>query len=548
MNETREFAVLPMAHECDEALHERIKELHLIYRLSDLTQDPDWSLEQLLHAVAAILPEGWRYPDDACAAVTLAGQVFTSDNYRETPWQQRSPISVDGSAVGEVVVGYLSPHPAANDGPFAAEERSLLAEIAMRIGRFVERAWTQETLRHNEARYRGLFEHAPIAIFEQDFSAVKQRIDQLRREGVRDFRAFFDAHPAVVTECIQQVRFLDWSRASLAMYGARNEDELQVGLEILVPVGARRLFVDELVWIAQGRTAFEWEGINCKLDGKPFNIRLHWAAEPGYEQSLARVLVTIEDITEVKRLQQAMIRSERLAAMGQITAVLAHEVQNPLQAIHTNLELLSSALLEADEQEECLAICLSEVERLREMTHNVLSLSSVQPQAFSTVSIRDVWRKAQHLLSEQMRRAGVEVLVDLPEDLPPVHGLAEHLGQVLINLALNAIDSMPNGGQMRIAGQAREGWLEITFANDGPPIPPEHLARLFDPFFTTKPSGAGLGLFVSHGIVQQHGGDLSVANLSEEQGVCFTISLPAAAEQKSPIEASTGAARMSSRE
>jgi signal transduction histidine kinase len=154
-----------------------------------------------------------------------------------------------------------------------------------------------------------------------------------------------------------------------------------------------------------------------------------------------------------------------------------------------------------------------------------------------------VWRKAQHLLGEQMRSAGVDVLVNLPEDLPSVHGSVEQLGQVLINLALNAIDSMPNGGQMRIAGQAREGWLEITFANDGPPVPSEHLARLFDPFFTTKPSGAGLGLFVSHGIVQQHGGDLSVANLPEDQGVCFTIGLPAAAEQGSASETPAGAAR-----
>jgi signal transduction histidine kinase len=528
MSEKRELVVLPLQHATDDVLRERVKELRLIYSLSELAQDPAMTVERFLPALAAILPAGWRYPDDACAAVTLAGQVFASDNYRETPWQQRSTISVDGSAVGEVVVGYLSPHPDADDGPFAAEERSLLAEVAQRIGRFVERARTQEALRHNESRYRGLFEHAPIAIFEQDFSAVKQRIDQLRREGVRDFRAFFAAHPAVVTECIQQVRFLTWSRASLAMYGARNQDELRVGLECLVPADARRFFVDELVWIAQGRTAFEWEGINCKLDGEPFNIRLHWAAEPGYEQSLARVLVTIEDITEVKRLQQAMIRSERLAAMGQITAVLAHEVQNPLQAIHTNLELLSSALLEPDEQEECLAICLSEVERLREMTSNVLVMSRIQPESFQAVSIWEVWQKTTHLLAEQIRSAGIEVVIDLPQDLPAVYGLAEQLGQVMINLTLNAIDSMPNGGQLHIAGRASDGWLEITCTNSGPPIAPEHLRRLFDPFFTTKPSGAGLGLFVSHGIVQQHGGDLSVANLPKDQGVSFTITLPTA--------------------
>lgn len=531
MNETRELAAPPFGSECDEVLRERIKELRLIYRLSDLTQDPDRSLEQLLLAVAALLPEGWRYADDACAAIAYGGQVFSSDNYRETAWQLRCAIWVDGQVAGEVIVGYLSPHPDGDDGPFAAEERNLLAEVARRIGRLVERSLAQQALRHNEARYRGLFEHAPIAFFEQDFSAVKQRIDQFRNQGVRDFRAFFEASPALVTECIQQVRFLAWSKASLAMYGAGNEEELLVGLERLVPPEARHLFVDELVWIAQGRTAFEWEGINCTLSGEPFAIRLHWAAEPGYEQSLARVLVTIEDTTEVKRLQAAMIRTERLAAMGQITAVLAHEVQNPLQAIYTNLELLQSGLLEPDEAEECLALSLSEVQRLREMTRNVLNLSSVQTQSFRAVSVQDVWRNAQHLLGEQIRSAGIEVSTDLPDDLPPVHGLTEQLSQVFINLALNAIDSMPQGGQMRIAGQAVGGAVEITVANDGPPIARAHLARLFDPFFTTKPGGAGLGLFVSHGIVQQHGGELSAANLPGGQGVCFTISLPAAAGQ-----------------
>lgn len=539
MSEKCETVALSLEDATDEALRERIKELRLIYRLSELTHDPATTVERFLPAVAAILPAGWRYSDDACAAISLEGQVFATSNYRETPWQRRSLIMVDGSAAGEVIVGYLSAHPESDDGPFYWEEHSLLDEIAWRIGRFVERARVQEMLRHNEARYRGLFEHTPLAVFEQDFSAVRQRINQLGREGVRDFRAFFEAHPDLVTECMQQVRFLAWSKASLALYGATSEQELQVSLERLVPAEGQRLFVDELVWIAQGRTAFEWEGINCTLGGEVFNIRLHWSAEPGFEESLARVLVTIEDITEVKRLQQAVIRSERLAAMGQITAVLAHEVQNPLQAIHTNLELLSSALLEPDEQEECLAICLSEVQRLREMTHNVLSMSRVQPQAFGPVSIGELWRKAQHLLGGQMRSAGVDVLVDLSPDLPPVHGLAEQLVQVLINLALNAIESMPNGGQVRIAGQAQGGWLVITFANNSPPIAPQHMQHLFDPFFTTKPSGAGLGLFVSHAIVQQHGGELSAANLPEDQGVCFTIALPTAASQEQ--EPDTGA-------
>jgi signal transduction histidine kinase len=144
----------------------------------------------------------------------------------------------------------------------------------------------------------------------------------------------------------------------------------------------------------------------------------------------------------------------------------------------------------------------------------------------------EVWRKAHHLLGEQLRNADIAVVVDLPDDLPPIYGVAEQLGQVLINLALNALDSMPNGGLLRIACQARAGWLEVTCADNGPAIAAEHLGRVFDPFFTTKPGGVGLGLFVSHGIVQQHGGNLTVANLPEDQGVCFTITLPIAAAQR----------------
>jgi PAS domain S-box-containing protein len=529
MIEKRTLVGLPAEQATAEALCERIKELHLIYSLSELAQEPAITVEQYLHAAVASLPEGWRYAEDACAAITFQGQTVATANYRATAWQQRRAILIEGEAVGEVVIGYLSPHGEAGDALFLAEEHALLAEVARQVGRFVQQARDQETLRHSESRYRGLFEHTPIAVFEQDFSAVKQRIEQLRSEGVRDFRAFFDDHPEEVTACIQQVRFLAWSKASLAMYGASSEEELQVGLERLVPAEAQRLFVDELVWIARGRAAFEWEGINATLGGRPFSVRLHWSAEPGYEQTLERVLVTIEDVTEVKRLQQQMIRSERLAAMGQVTAVLAHEVQNPLQAIHTNLELLSSGLLEPDEQEECLAICMSEVQRLREMTRNVLSMSRVQSEVFQVVWLPDVWQRTQHLLGEQLRSAGIDVTVDLPAGLPAVQGSAEQLGQVLINLTLNAVDSMSNGGQVRLTGLAHNHRLVLTFTNNGPPIPAEHLGRLFEPFFSTKPTGTGLGLFVSQVIVQQHGGDLTVANLPDDQGVRFTITLPAAA-------------------
>ncbi len=512
----------------DAALRERIKELHLIYQLSDLAQDPEIGLVQFLQEAANVLPSGLQYPDDACAAVIVRGQVYASPAFQDAPWHLRSSIRVGGMEVGGVVVAYRSPHPPADEGPFLAEERSLLDETSRRIGLFVERKQEQEALRRSEARYRGLFENSPIAIFEQDFSAVKQQIEQWRSEGVTDFRTLFESRPDLVAQCIALVKFLDFGKASLALYGATNEAELRVGLEQLVPPEARHLFVDELVWIAEGRTAFQWEGINRRFTGEPINIRLHWAAEPGYEDTLARVLVSIEDITEVKRMQQEMIRSERLAAMGQVTAILAHEVQNPLQAIQSNLELIADYPLDTDERDECLRISRHEVERLREMTRNVLNMSRINPEAYRPVRLTQVWQQAHALLGLALRNAAVGTVVDLANDLPAVHGSLEQLAQVLINLILNAIESMPNGGEVQIGGAIGDEHLIVTFRNNGPPIPTEHLPRLFEPFFTTKLSGTGLGLFVSHMIVQQHQGELTAANLPGGQGVQFTMALPLA--------------------
>jgi len=651
----------------EQALQERIKELRLIYLLSDLVQDPELGEQQFLQQAASILPSGWKYSDDACAAITVEGQEFSTDTFQDTPWQQRSGILVQGREVGAVVVGYLTPHPQEVDGPFLEEEHSLVYEVARRIGRLLERKRAEESMRHGEARYRGLFENSPIALFEQDFSAVKLRIDTLRGQGVADFRAFFEAWPEMVSECVSLVQSLDFNKAALELYGAKDKAELQVGLEDLVPAEARRLFIDELVWIAEGRTAFTWEGVNRKLNGELIDIRLHWAAEPDCEECLDRVLVSIEDITarkraesdrqqsearyravseltsdfaftfglnpdgewrtewvtdafgritgfnpdeidlrgswlelvhpadrvaaaeaiqklsigipatfearlqtrdgrlrwvrvhsrpewdaqrqcivrisgagqdinEVKRLEQEMIRTERLAAMGQVTAILAHEVQNPLQALQSNLELIGNFPLEPDEQDECLRMCQDEVNRLREMTRNVLSMSRIQPEAYRPVSIAEVWRKTQELLGQQLRSASIEVVADLPDDLPTVHGSAEQLAQVMINLTLNSIESMPSGGELRIGGRVSDNRLVVALANNGSPIPSDHLPRLFEPFFTTKPTGSGLGLFVSHMIVQQHGADLSVTNLPDGEGVCFTIALPLVG----PSQLSTG--------
>jgi signal transduction histidine kinase len=181
-----------------------------------------------------------------------------------------------------------------------ALERELREAAARRDHRRAE-----EARRQSDTRYRDLFNNAPIPIWEQDFSLVKQRLDELGRQGVADFRAYFRAHPAEVGEFIRLVKIIDANNATLRLYHAGSRAEVISSLSRIIPRSAESAFVGELALIAGGGTEFECEGINYTLDGEPLDIILHWSAAPGYEATLAKVLVSIVDITARKRAEAA---------------------------------------------------------------------------------------------------------------------------------------------------------------------------------------------------------------------------------------------------
>ncbi|MFN8498697.1 MAG: PAS domain S-box protein [Anaerolineae bacterium] len=237
-----------------------------------------------------------------------------------------------------------------------------------------------------------------------------------------------------------------------------------------------------------------------------------------------------QDVTSMKLMEQEMIRAERMAAMGQVAGALAHEVRNPLQAIQANLELLSDFPLEADERDECFRVCKQEVQRLQEITQNVLRLGRLERGAYNPVSMATVCQATLDFLARSIQDAGVQVQLYFPTNLPLVNGSAEQLSQVMLNLVLNSIESMPRGGTLTISAQTEPECVMVAVTNDGPPIPPQNLDRVFEPFFTTKAGGTGLGLFICDTIIRQHGGTLNAANIPDDRGVRFTLAIPVASE------------------
>jgi len=242
------------------------------------------------------------------------------------------------------------------------------------------------------------------------------------------------------------------------------------------------------------------------------------------------------DITERKRMEEYMLRTERLAAMGYMSAVLAHEVKNPLQAIRSYLELMLQFSLDASERQEYLNFCCEEVDRLTEITGRVLGYARPGGQETRPipVSLAALLDQALTLSGDALRRAKVQVDKHLPIDLPPVLVIPNQVTQALLNLTLNASEAMSEGGWLDIGAWVEGSQVVLAMANDGPPIAEEHLTHLFDPFFTTKADGVGLGLYVSQSVIQQQGGSLSAENLPAGRGIVFKLRLPLAPVSELP--------------
>jgi two-component system NtrC family sensor kinase len=251
--------------------------------------------------------------------------------------------------------------------------------------------------------------------------------------------------------------------------------------------------------------------------------------------------------SELQNTQQQILQAERMVAIGKMSAVVAHEINNPLAGILTYAKLLKKWIArgfrdEEQKQEaiESLDLIASESMRCGDLLKNLLSFSRTSPMNLSLSDLNTVVTRTIRLVEHKAVMSGVLLQVDLERTLPPVQCDAAQIEQVALALVINAIDAMPHGGNLWVSTRTLpEGeQVELQVRDDGVGIPPEILPQIFDPFTTTKEvgKGVGLGLAVSKGIVERHGGRIEVAS-ELGKGTTFQIILPVRALQPEDLQA-----------
>ncbi len=245
-------------------------------------------------------------------------------------------------------------------------------------------------------------------------------------------------------------------------------------------------------------------------------------------------IVVFRDLTNVYKIQEEILRMDRLVSLGKLASGIAHELRNPLAGIKTTAQALGEEMSGDDSRREYLNRITKEIDRLNDLLKTFFSFAKPQNLNLVHCHIKDIINEIIPFLIKEIADKGIRFIETYHPQLPKVQVDKTQMHQVFLNLFLNAIQAMPNGGELKIQASPilstsvegfKQNFIKVVISDTGRGIPPHIVQKIFDPFFTTKPKGIGLGLSITYQIIKKHGGTVKVES-QWEKGTSFIINLP----------------------
>ncbi|MCA9754215.1 MAG: PAS domain-containing protein [Candidatus Eisenbacteria bacterium] len=272
----------------------------------------------------------------------------------------------------------------------------------------------------------------------------------------------------------------------------------------------------------------EFQEVMLEFEGRELILQLRWLEVAPGEREIHAILA-FDDVTETMGEIEFQRTVDRFSSVGELSAVIAHEIRNPLTGIRTTIQYVASKLEDKSQLRSDLGDSITELDRIEQFTTDLLQFARPKSMQLEEDDLSPILSKVLDNLDQSFKAAGITVKRELADSLPAIPIDPDAIQQVFLNIVLNAIEAMPTGGQFRVSTSSRRyrsrQAVEVAFHDTGCGIPEEVFDKVFDPFFTTRPNGTGLGLSISLQIIKEHGGRINMRNRAGG-GATFRLSFP----------------------
>ncbi len=368
-------------------------------------------------------------------------------------------------------------------------------------------------------------EIATVGIFN-DLREILRVQDDLFESEVK-FRDLFETVRHGLYFSSREGRFLDCNQALLDMLGYRNKEEflaMDIARDLYLDPAHRQEFQKMIE--AKGYVK-DYEAKYKKKDGEVISVLVTAHVRKDRGGKVLGYQGLFINITERRQLEQQLYQSEKLAAMGRLTAQIAHELNNPIYGVMNCLDLLSSEIPQDNKKRRFLDMARSETERMSGLLKSMLNFFRPAEDVKTSIDLNILTEEVLLFIEKQLQGFKIRTALDLQENLPTIHASGNQMKQVLLNMIMNAKAAMPRGGTLTIASYGDDEKVFLEIADTGHGIAPEIRDHIFEAFFTTKSDvkGVGLGLSVCFGIIREHKGEIDVVS-EVGAGTTFTITMP----------------------